>query len=458
MGRRQRRAHPDGTSLGSLFGKSLFNGIIGNGVGFGVDQLLSGLGYDPGSQLHDAVDEIRRSINDLNVKVEVLSEKIEQLLDGQDHANFLNSYRKADLASGRLSMSLASIDNWIATGAQPTESAVSDMQTVIRTSISDIQTIASNPTTGVIPLMMKAVEPPDVSDLDGYWDDIDVVRDNYRAVLAEGIVALDLLTRFDPSGTVAADLEVVVPVATDVVHGMYELGLPRSGPAGTPFAQLRHNDLALAGWRASIPVEDRDVWRSTTGAGLDPSAGMPRGVVEPILAGMAASYRPGLHGGKSLEQYLYERGVPTRVVYTDTLQTVEILGSKALIAKYYDIGVQVTIGEIRGNDYVADTRILDWTGSFSKSWDPVRGWFTPKKERTRQAEGHAKGAARIPVLRSDAANRTAAWQNLTSRDSHRTPMFPYQGRILLGDTTNNLVGFHTDFDPDRIHEAAFGTD
>ena len=450
-------------SLASIFGRTLFESIVSTGAGVGTNELLRELGYDPDRDLHEALGEVRSAIEDLNAEVRAISEKLEQVLDGQDRANFYDSYTTAGTAATRLSVALASVDGWIAAGAEPTAADVSDMQTIIRTSISDLDFVTTNPTTGVVPLMLRAVQTSDVSDVVGTWADIDLTRDDYRAVLAQGLMSLDLLTRWDTSGTVAADLATLTPITVETVAAMYGYGLAPAGPPGAgtapdrTFVQVRGSDLALSGWQTGADSKYGDVWRRTTDPNVEPDGALRRGVVEPQLQAMADGYRPDLHGGQTLEQYLSERNIPTRYVFTDSFGHAQVLTGKTVLDKYYDYVTRVVVGEVHNNTYRAVTIELDRrTRAYQEGWSPFGGWGLSSSNRQKKAEAQAWASQLVTAYRSDAAGMTTEWMG--KRSTNGTTMGTYQGRMVLGSTTNGVAGFHTDLDPDRIHEAAFGTD
>lgn len=312
----------------STFGRSLFNGVAFAGGQVVVAEVLKAMGYNPDSGLAAAMKEINDSIAALNDEVRRISEQIERVLEGQDRANFYNSYTQAGIASANLDTAMRSVTNWIEKDLKPSESNLSDMQTVITTSIGQLDFLLANPTTGTIPLMMKAADPATVSDLDQYWTQIDTARDDYRAVLAQGLATLSAMERWDTTGTIAADLATFTPRATQTVAKMYEFGIGLDAKR----VHVKDRDTILA-----------DVNVTSVSGESSPTKIRNRNEVEPHLKALADTYRPSDHGGQTLEAYLTSKGVPTSVNYLDTYRWAFDRGHVSV----------KTVGQIAGNAYKA---------------------------------------------------------------------------------------------------------
>ncbi|MEZ5184489.1 MAG: hypothetical protein R2720_01975 [Candidatus Nanopelagicales bacterium] len=287
----------------STFGRSLFHGAAFAGGQVILSEILAGMGYDPEAERLQALKDINDSIAALNADVRRLSEQVELLLEGQDRSNLYNSYTQAGIAAANLDTAMRSVTAWIEKDLEPSESALANMQTVITTSIGQLDFLVQNATTGTVPLMMKAADPARVSNLESYWQKIDTVRDDYRAVLAQGLATLDVMRAWDTTGTVAADLETFTPRATQTVAGMYDYGVAID--AERVHVKGSTTLLTALGTKAAVGESN-------------PRAIMYSSEIEPMLTSLADAYRPADHGGKSLEQYLQAHGLPTSYNYADT--------------------------------------------------------------------------------------------------------------------------------------------
>ncbi|MEZ5117674.1 MAG: hypothetical protein R2737_15540 [Candidatus Nanopelagicales bacterium] len=438
--------------LAVKFGLMFFKGL-GTGAGHMSFELLAqelGFGHSD-QELVAALSDIGASVEQLNSDVRALAAQVEALLDGQDRANFYDSYSQAGQAASRLSVAMASVRSWIERGATPSASHVSDLQTVIRTSVADLSFQLVNPTTGTIPLMMRAAEPSRVSaDLPSYWRTIDTAREDYRAVLAQGLATLDLLQRWDTTGTVAADLETLSDVSADTVLRMYEYGLAADA-ADHPYVHTRGSQWVMGPWAA---VEfNGDLWRagwrqmhSTTGW------------LDPFVQEMVREYRPALHGGATLEQYLRDRGIPTRYVHPETIETQV---TQRPNGKPYQNDVvhaeRVRVTDIRGNEQVTEWRNLGgervayvviqkcgWSpGQTVCTWEPF-GADAP-------AQADALAASERQQWRVSMDERDVRWMSLGYlSEAHSRLLRAYR-------PTSTALGIAADMDPTRIRAAAFGT-
>lgn len=324
----------DPVGMAKDFGMVAFNQLFTYQGGSGIlDPLLEALGFADTS-LTDSLDEINTSIKQLRDDLGTISTGIEGLLDGQDQTNYLTSYNSANTAAGRLNTSLKSVSSWVDQGLTPTESQTSDLQTTVRNSISDLSGATTNSTAGTIPLMMKA-QPERLSDLEGYWDDVETARASYRASLAQGIAALDVLTRWDATGTVAADLTLAVDDSQEAVQGLYDYGVAVDQATTRSSALVTVGDTVYA--PSDAPGADGESWAEVS-YHVDE--------LEPVLKDMAAGYDPADHGGQSLESYLTERGVETRALYLGTFTL-----SKQDDGAFWYYTPVATEGRIVGNSY-----------------------------------------------------------------------------------------------------------
>ena len=365
-------AKPDITlTQASTFGRSLFNGIAFAGGQVIMSEVLTALGYDPDAELNNALKEISDSIAALNDEVRKISQQVEQVLEGQDRTNFYNSYTQAGTAAANLETALRSVNGWIERDLQPSEANLSDIQTVTTTSIGQLDFILNNPTTGAVPLMMKAAEPAGVSDLENYWAQIDMVRDDYRAVLAQGLATLSLMERWDTTGTIAADLATFTPQAKTTVADMYgygiALGTNRLHSQNSTEILLPLGTAPATGELGSHTIGNRDQ-------------------VEPLLQSLAANYHAEDHGGQTLEATMQARGLPTSINFSDTY-TAEVRN-----VRWTSLNL---VGRIRGNSYEVFERHF---GNSYSQLDPrgAQNAFT-QASMQRLRDGHGALCAHVAL-------------------------------------------------------------
>ncbi len=357
----------------STFGRSLFHGVAFAGGQVIISEVLAAMGYNPDDGFSKALNEINDSIAALNDEVRKISEQVERLLEGQDRTHFYNSYTQAGVAAANLDTAMRSVGSWVEKDLQPSESNLSDMQTVITTSIGQLDFLLTNPTTGTIPLMMKAGEPTAVSDLTQYWIQIETARDDYRAVLAQGLATLSVMERWDTTGTIGADLEAFTPRAKQTVAEMYEYGVGLDATR----VQVKGNASMLVALEAT-PVSGESGAHHVG----------DRHQVEPLLAELAASYRPSDHGGQTLEAYLVARGVPTRVNYLDTYAA----GPRNSRWASFNI-----VGQISGNNYSAVERQFGQTYSALNPAGHTSAWNQANYQRHIDGPGATRLSASLNV-------------------------------------------------------------
>lgn len=379
--------------LASLFGQALFKGIVYGGGRVAMTEALGALGYDPDRELAAALDDLKRSIDQLNAEVEALARGMEDVLAGQDRTRFQQAYIAAGTAATNIGTTSTAVKGWIERGVTPSESNLSDAQTVLRNSIGLVDFHAGNEVSGVLPLMMHAAEAAGVSDLSDYWASIDTTRDDYRAVQAQALGTLDLMLRWDNTGTIASDLAEFTPVATASVERVYSYGIALQGD----LVHAKGSRHVLASPGAATPP-------GTTGRAVGNHAD-----IQPTLSALAANYRSDQHGGRSLEQYLRDNGVPTYARYWDSYD-----------CGYHDNFMRswYTEGYISGNGY--HQRVV----YFGSAYSILGGW-------------------------NQALNR-ACWQTQGAANHERA-----NPRFVQFTVDLNVAGRAADLDPGRITEAAF---
>jgi len=402
-----------GASIASSLGKEVFKSIASKGGDMVLEEVLAALGYgsDSEAEVLQALAEIQASIDALSNEVQAIHQGIERLLHESDKQNYYNSYRKSAEASTAISTESLRVQGWIKNGLTPNESVLAASQTVVTGSIGQLADNTVDTTAGTIPMMMRAAEPSRVSDLVGYWFDIDAARDGYRANLAQGLVTLDLMTRWDSDGTIASDIDTLTPVAESSVHAMYSFGLDIPQPERLGYVNIvGSNELLVPKEAIAYPKLNAKNWVTL---------GNTRAEYEPRFQKMAEYFQPtDDNGPQSIEELLTTRGFPTRIDYADTYH----LDYKVIEGCPYDgcvptrtwATITSTEGYIEGNQY--KTRTLTHVKD--------------KRDRTKSE------------MQRETDNLAAAAAATTLASA--------------GTIESNLAGRAADFDPNRIEDAAFG--
>ena len=198
-----------------------------------------------------------------------------------------------------------------------------------------------------------------------------MVRDDYRAVLAQGLAALSLMERWDTTGTIAADLATFTPQAKKTVAEMYgygvALGANRLHSQNSTEILLPLGAAPATGELGSHTIGNRDQ-------------------VEPLLQSLAANYRAEDHGGLTLEATMRARGLPTSINFSDTY-TAEVRN-----VRWTSLNL---VGRIRGNNYEVFERHF---GTSYSQLDPrgAQNTFT-QASMQRLRDGHGALCAHVAL-------------------------------------------------------------
>ena len=321
-----------GWSLAKDFGVQAFEKATGFNAGTLLDVVLTAMGLESAD---NGLSEIQDSLDVMSKDLDALKKQLVILMEKTDQTNFNNSYRDAGEAVATLSSAFTSVTKWKENGIHPGAEDVSSTRVVITSALAVLDFEITDSTVGVVPLMMKAGTER-VSDLAAYWEGIDLVRSNYRTAMAKGLVGLDTLTLWDQTGAVGSDLESQIAGTKDVVQRLYDYGV------GIEQANQRSRAVANIGDTYYIA---QDITASPGETWTDVS--YKRSELEPVFKQMVATYDPEANGGQTLENYLAERNMPTRVNYPDTFYIYKhqpFVGKPTYRAK-------VVEGRIIGNKY-----------------------------------------------------------------------------------------------------------
>jgi hypothetical protein len=164
-----------------------------------------GLGDDG---ISSQLSELQSSINALNSQIVQLTTAIDDLSDKSAWQGFLNQNKDANNEVNAIYTSFGSIMGWLNNGVEPDYAAWSNARKNLDDAISTLAGAVLNPGQGIVDMrdgsiyqLMDAV-PQRAASVESYWTIIDEYRDYYRAAIAVGFLALDLIEdNYDGSGT-----------------------------------------------------------------------------------------------------------------------------------------------------------------------------------------------------------------------------------------------------------------
>jgi len=442
------------SNLATLFGSSVLRAAYSSGMKIGIMELLRGLGYDSNSSTEQMLGDLQSSLESLHADIEQMNVGIEALLHGQDRTDFRVSYTSAGLSTARIGSAMKSVRGWIDNDLEPSEANLSDIQTVVTMSISELGFMVNNPTTGVLPLMSAAAEPNGVSDLQHYWAQIDAARDDYRATLGQGLLTLDMMLVWDTTGTIESDLRVTADATVDMTEAMYALGVAppmptheRFAPDGVPYLHARDSPYLLApDVRHDSQYTDPWKWiRIQQRPEDNPDRAFVRESMGPMLDALQQKFRPEHNDGKTLQQTMQGMGIPTKYVFADGFHIHENETGGGLTF-YYDYVVRGTLVEIKGNEVVTSVVDLETRyRAYRKDWSPG-GWSVDQGQKQ---ESDAWATERI-----------ARWEQYAAyQDKNWTVRFPEHTTNItvakLGAEDLTPGGFAADTRPESTLAAAF---
>lgn len=393
------------SGLASKFAVAFFTGILKKGGEFSLASILKILGFDGNEDLTRALSEINDSMQELNADVQKIHEQIEALLHEVDRQNYYQAYSRSAQSVTDIDTEMRRATGWIANGVEPSDVVLGNSQTVLAGAIGQLAANTTDATTGTIAMMMKSGETSRTSDLVAYWADIDAARDDYRASLAQGLAALDLMTRWDRDGSIKSDLQTLTPVAADAVLGMYEYGSDVPQAEGElRYVNTRDSDELLAS--TQYPGGGSHGWKgvATTQSNL-----------EERLQAMAEHYAPRSKSAPAtLQEYLQDAGLPTVFDYGDTyIRTYQLIpGPRGTSPRTYQ-SIKSTEGYLDGNTYRT-------------------------REVTRVEEQINEPENEMENLKNELAAQAS------------------QPTLQRAKVSSNVAGRAADLDPDRARDRAYG--
>ena len=450
------------SKLASEVGKAALKGVAkeGGGMAFRAVMNVLGLGDDGiGAQL----SELQSSINALNSKIGKLTTAIEDLQDTTAWQGFLNQHKDANKQVNAIYTSFASIMGWLSYGVDPDTAGWTNARKNIDDAISELAGSYLNPGQGIVDMrdgsiyqLMNAV-PQRVASVESYWTIIDEYRDYYRAAIAVGFLALDLIEdNYDTTGTTRVMADNALKAGQNAVLGMYAYGVapkrPISGVEVLDFVQLRSETKGYAA--AEYAVLDDSATMQVAGTAFTA-----------WIKDVASKYRPDHHDGMTLEEFFIESNVPT-TYFLDNANGWEKTGWE--LRKVKDAvphmeqapvwQVRPRIGQISGNSWVEKYVGLCATNPAlckGSTTDSFSVWYNEDSGGSAKArqEIHDKISARKSAVRSNGGFALTGSFPVPQGDFAES----HYASIDLTDKLN-LAGRATDFDEDAIWTTAFGDD
>jgi hypothetical protein len=307
-------------------GKALFKGAVGHVGGEGMSQFMQVLGYDENAQqtqIQNALSDVADSVNALHDKVEAMRDQLTEIANQIDDATgkaMWDSFRTND-NSLRREVLPPIIDLFNLTGLwsdsnPPSQTQVERYVADVRQAMIAVDQVLVGDQ-GALTLLLEALDYPDkVSDMEAYWAFVNDYRDEWQAVLAQGLLGLEYIRDFDTAdGYAAHQLTQARKLADRTVEAMWAAGLPLPNPtpqtdglAATPYLHLLGSDWVVARpFRPEFPGEEWYVLET-------------QAELEPRIQALVDSYRSDLNGGQSLAMWLVERGLPYEFPILDTVK------------------------------------------------------------------------------------------------------------------------------------------
>ena len=381
--------------LAKMFGKALVKELARKGAGFALHELFGQIGLGSDGDMAAALSQLQGSIDQLNSQVTQLHEKIKELLERDAQRAYEDSYRDSLEAADNIDFAFRTVTAWVENDREEIDPS---LMTATLTLLSYTNNLASNttdPTVGTIPKMMAAVEfGSGVSDQVDYWLTIAEARESYRASMAMGLAAYSIITeRWDPTGSIHDVFEQQAAGVEAGVSAMYALGIAHQQPAGSHrYVNVQGSDELLAS--VNSPAVNGQEWQelSTTRAEL-----------ESRLQDMESKYQPVDTKAPNLENYLTERGIPSRYDFADTYRVQRhngpiVCDGGICFPLYYEYSVVSVEGYFDGDRY--RTREVTRAGK-------DRNRSQMEQRRDQLALAAAKTTVKRLSVSSNSANRAA---------------------------------------------------
>ncbi len=459
--------------LAKSLGKELFGELFRFGLGSVFDVVFDLFGTSEADPLNETLNEIMTSLDSLQQLQQQTLEQTKALHD----AIKLQTYKELNahfvMAAGDINTQteLAAL---LAEADEVDPDIARGIGEALAGSVGQISYLLVHPESGTIPALIDAFDE-NVTNGNDYWNNLDTYRDNARAILAQAVVTASAVAdNWDPAAIYA---QVIADTSVETVANMYKFGVQPD--------KLRNNgDFGVSRVRDSLQVQGEMALTPRFNPGADMWGVMPylnedqetwelevasTELLEGHLQKMAANYRPSLHDGKTLEQHLRDNDFPTRFAYDDSIRVVNYTTGASKCTwfstqyrRHYST-VAVDFGTIVGNDYERQTIDYRSTGeandqtfledgkverckNLSTSW---------KHESGSNDEARAAAAENAEYLRHLFQTRDVGGEH--TRESLVRRVDNKLGQGVVWVTPNNCpTGYLTDFDADRISEAAFG--
>lgn len=297
-----------GTALMTQLGKAALGGVARGGSAMAFNAIMKAIGLG-GDDVGAQISELKSSINALNTRIGQLTDEIEGLKDETVWQGFIQQHTRANLEVNAIYTNFKSVTGWLDAGISPDTDGWTKARGRIEDAVSALAGSDLNPGKGIVDMrdgaiyqLMNAI-PQRAASVESYWTIVDEYRDYYRAAIAIGFLALDLIEdNFDTSGTTRIIADNALEAGQIAVENMYAYGIaperPRNGADVMDFVQLRWETTGYAS--AEYAVLDDTATLRLSGPAL-----------RTWIQNLVSEYRPAHHDGQTLEEFLIDSGVPT---------------------------------------------------------------------------------------------------------------------------------------------------
>jgi hypothetical protein len=311
--------------IAKTVGKGVFNGMLGKVGGEGMGRVMALMGYDPQAAMEQRLEDMQSALGDLSQSMDALHDKIDgiasqldDIVDQIDDATgqaMWDTFRSND-STLRLTVlpqieDLFSLINFWSEDNPPTPSLLERYVTDVAQAIRGIRTaVVGNQ--GTLTMLLEAHGyTGKVSDLEDYWAFVEAYREEWRAVLAQALVALEYMRAFDDSGYTAYQLQSSRQVADAAVEAMWATGLAIPQDPKFGYVHVRGQDWIVT--REATAMVRRPELSTEAWAIVD-----TRLELEPRVQALVNNYRPDLNSGRSLESWLYDRWMSPQFPFLDS--------------------------------------------------------------------------------------------------------------------------------------------
>ncbi len=292
--------------VASWFAQEVMSWGFGVGLDAGYDALAAAMGWGGQSPM----GEVNAALAELESQYAAIQTQLQGLADSVVWNTFASAHFESQEEAGEVLEAARDIAAFETLGVTPSKSAVSIIATATRDALIDLgPTLITNGDAGSIPaLIALETNSNPVGDGEAQWDRVLTAVETYRGVYAQGVMSMLWAAQFDAThgsswGTFAS---ARVEAANEKIAEVYDY-------VGAPYGQMTYGEKWVhengADWALSSSSRSGYLDETPKMLTTESEAGHR-------LALLARTYRE--VDGVSLEQYLTDRDIATRVPLSDT--------------------------------------------------------------------------------------------------------------------------------------------